>query len=115
MDHNPVSDEIHGGVRQGIIARVTGLFSGAGCLVPELYIMGCADGKPGRVELVQEGVTPSHPYYERLLEWNGGREDFRRWKANINGVDLGDQFLHIGMRKLREGENLSIPAGLCGD
>ncbi|VTR51635.1 Gamma-D-glutamyl-L-diamino acid endopeptidase 1 [Actinobacillus pleuropneumoniae] len=54
---------------------------------------------PDGVELVQEGITPSHPYYERLLEWNDGREDFRRWKANINGVDLGTNSRPIGTRK----------------
>ncbi|MBT2717827.1 hypothetical protein J7I90_17890 [Bacillus sp. ISL-57] len=28
----------------------------------------------------------------RLIEWNNGSEDFSGWKANINGVDLNDQF-----------------------
>lgn len=47
---------------------------------------------PDGVELVQEGVQPNNPYYDQLTEWNGGRSDYRHWKANINGVDLGDQF-----------------------
>ncbi|MFE4713845.1 M14 family zinc carboxypeptidase [Paenibacillus sp. NPDC056722] len=47
---------------------------------------------PDGVELVQEGVLPGHPYYDQLMEWNGGRRSFRHWKANIRGVDLGDQF-----------------------
>ncbi|MEK3734262.1 MULTISPECIES: M14 family metallopeptidase [Paenibacillus] len=47
---------------------------------------------PDGVELVQEGAGPEHPLHEQLLVWNGGRQDFRRWKANVNGVDLGDQF-----------------------
>lgn len=47
---------------------------------------------PDGVELVQEGITPQHPYYEQLLQWNYGSYDFRQWKANIRGVDLNDQF-----------------------
>ncbi|BCG58674.1 M14 family metallopeptidase [Paenibacillus sp. URB8-2] len=47
---------------------------------------------PDGVELVQEGAGPGHPYRRELAEWNGGRRSFRHWKANIRGVDLGDQF-----------------------
>ncbi|KAI7261544.1 hypothetical protein KC345_g9728, partial [Hortaea werneckii] len=47
---------------------------------------------PDGVELVQEGVLPDHPYYDALMKWNCGRRSFRHWKANIRGVDLGDQF-----------------------
>ncbi len=47
---------------------------------------------PDGVELVQEGVLPGYPYYERLMKWNSGRRSFRHWKANLRGVDLGDQF-----------------------
>lgn len=47
---------------------------------------------PDGVELVQEGALPDHPYYDALMKWNCGRRSFRHWKANIRGVDLGDQF-----------------------
>ncbi|WP_042203362.1 M14 family metallopeptidase [Paenibacillus camerounensis] len=47
---------------------------------------------PDGVELVQEGVLPGHPYYTEVLKWNSRRRSFRHWKANIRGVDLGDQF-----------------------
>ncbi|WP_248924820.1 M14 family metallopeptidase [Paenibacillus hamazuiensis] len=47
---------------------------------------------PDGVELVQEGITPQHPFYEQLLEWNFGSFHFQRWKANVRGVDLNDQF-----------------------
>lgn len=47
---------------------------------------------PDGVELVQEGTLPGDPYYDELMAWNGGRRSFRHWKANIRGVDLGDQF-----------------------
>lgn len=47
---------------------------------------------PDGVELVLEGISPGHPYYEQLLAWNNGSFDFRNWKANIRGVDLNDQY-----------------------
>ncbi|MGN7383195.1 MULTISPECIES: M14 family metallopeptidase [unclassified Paenibacillus] len=47
---------------------------------------------PDGVELVQEGVTPQHPFYRELLQWNEGSYDFSGWKANIRGVDLNDQY-----------------------
>ncbi|WP_379137208.1 M14 family zinc carboxypeptidase [Paenibacillus sp. sgz500958] len=47
---------------------------------------------PDGVELVQVGALPDHPFYGDLIKWNGGRRGFRHWKANIRGVDLGDQF-----------------------
>ncbi|ETT30209.1 peptidase M14 carboxypeptidase A [Paenibacillus sp. FSL R7-269] len=47
---------------------------------------------PDGVELVQEGAMPDHPHYAQLMRWNSGRRSFRHWKANIRGVDLGDQF-----------------------
>lgn len=47
---------------------------------------------PDGVQLVQEGAMAGHPYYRELMAWNSGRRSFRHWKANIRGVDLGDQF-----------------------
>ncbi|MBB3109840.1 g-D-glutamyl-meso-diaminopimelate peptidase [Paenibacillus phyllosphaerae] len=47
---------------------------------------------PDGVELVQEGIRPNHPYYSELLRWNKGSRRFSKWKANIRGVDLNDQF-----------------------
>ena len=47
---------------------------------------------PDGVELVQQGMTPKHPYYKQLLQWNRGTSNFHRWKANVRGVDLNDQF-----------------------
>ncbi|MEK8126393.1 M14 family metallopeptidase [Paenibacillus filicis] len=47
---------------------------------------------PDGVDLSLHGVASGHPYYERLLAWNGGSADFSGWKANIRGVDLNDQF-----------------------
>ncbi|PUA40905.1 peptidase M14 [Paenibacillus elgii] len=47
---------------------------------------------PDGVELVQQGLTSGHPYDEKLLRWNYDSQQFSRWKANIRGVDLNDQF-----------------------
>lgn len=47
---------------------------------------------PDGVELVHAGAYPGHPLRKRLLEWNGGFENFEQWKANVRGVDLNDQF-----------------------
>ncbi|MDQ1909850.1 M14 family metallopeptidase [Paenibacillus sp. GD4] len=47
---------------------------------------------PDGVELVLQGASPDNPYYAQLIEWNFGSRNFSRWKANIRGVDLNDQF-----------------------
>lgn len=47
---------------------------------------------PDGINLSQDGLWPECPYREHLLSWNSGVEDFSRWKANIRGVDLNDQF-----------------------
>ncbi|WP_235847661.1 M14 family metallopeptidase [Paenibacillus tuaregi] len=47
---------------------------------------------PDGVNLSQEGITPAHANAGQLLAWNQGSTDFSRWKANIQGVDLNDQF-----------------------
>ncbi|MFD9627931.1 M14 family metallopeptidase [Peribacillus muralis] len=47
---------------------------------------------PDGVELVQNGPPANEPLRAQLVKWNNGSEDFSGWKANINGVDLNDQF-----------------------
>ncbi|WP_159881373.1 M14 family metallopeptidase [Paenibacillus puerhi] len=66
--------------------------SDAGKLMEETSLWIVPMVNPDGVELVLRGASPEHPYYERLLEWNGGSSDFTGWKANIQGVDLNDQF-----------------------
>lgn len=46
---------------------------------------------PDGVELSQEG-SAGHPLRDELLRMNGGSGRFHRWKANIRGIDLNDQF-----------------------
>jgi g-D-glutamyl-meso-diaminopimelate peptidase len=47
---------------------------------------------PDGVELVQEGITPDHPFYEEVLRINNGSRVFDQWSANIRGVDLNHQW-----------------------
>lgn len=47
---------------------------------------------PDGAELVQEGLRANHPHCQQLSRWNRGSNRFAKWKANINGVDLNDQF-----------------------
>ncbi len=70
---------------------------------------------PDGVELVQEGVLSGHPFYEELMKWNGGRRSFRHWKANIHGVDLGDQFpAHWEEERTRRGVPGPAPRDYSG-
>lgn len=47
---------------------------------------------PDGVELAQEGVMSGHPFGCDLIRWNRYSDRFFRWKANVRGVDLNDQF-----------------------
>lgn len=47
---------------------------------------------PDGVELVLNGLPENETVRANLLNWNNGSNDFSGWKANINGVDLNDQF-----------------------
>lgn len=55
-----------------------------------IWVMPMAN--PDGVQLVTEGIDPSNQYYQTVLAANNGSRDFSRWKANIRGVDLNDQF-----------------------
>lgn len=47
---------------------------------------------PDGVNLVIHGAPQEEPYRSTVLQINGGSTDFSKWKANIRGVDLNDQF-----------------------
>lgn len=47
---------------------------------------------PDGVNLVINGIPENASWGEQVIEWNDGNSDFSNWKANINGVDLNDQF-----------------------
>ncbi|WP_087971480.1 M14 family metallopeptidase [Oceanobacillus rekensis] len=47
---------------------------------------------PDGVNLVIEGLSAAGGFQESVLAINQGSEDFSGWKANINGVDLNNQY-----------------------
>ncbi len=47
---------------------------------------------PDGVNLVIHGAPQEEPYRSTALQINGGSNNFSRWKANIRGVDLNNQF-----------------------
>jgi g-D-glutamyl-meso-diaminopimelate peptidase len=48
---------------------------------------------PDGVSIVLEGVNPTNPYYEQLIEWNTtGRPFSEVWQANNRGVDLNRNY-----------------------
>lgn len=57
---------------------------------------------PDGVDLVLNGLSSAPGREAALLGWNNGSADFAGWKANVNGVDLNDQFpAHWEMEKER--------------
>ncbi|MBW7460885.1 LysM peptidoglycan-binding domain-containing protein, partial [Paenibacillus sepulcri] len=59
---------------------------------------------PDGVELVQEGMRQDHPFFSELLQWNRQSQRFAKWKANIRGVDLNDQFPAFWEEEVRRRE-----------
>ena len=47
---------------------------------------------PDGVDLVLNGPPEDETIRNNLIQWNRDSTDFSGWKANINGVDLNDQF-----------------------
>ncbi len=47
---------------------------------------------PDGVEYQIHGIGEDNPLRERLLEMNGGSEDFSAWQANARGVDLNHNY-----------------------
>jgi len=47
---------------------------------------------PDGVDLAIEGSSAARHLSENVLQINNHNKDFSNWKANINGVDLNDQF-----------------------
>ena len=66
---------------------------------------------PDGVEYQIHGVSEDNPLRERLLEMNGGSEDFSSWQANARGVDLNHNYdAGFAEYKKIEAEN-GIPKG----
>ncbi|MGD7043966.1 M14 family metallopeptidase [Jeotgalibacillus proteolyticus] len=70
-----------------------------------LYIIGMVN--PDGVDLVVKGPTEANE--ESVVAINNGSEDFSGWKANINGVDLNDQF-PAGWELEKERTNVTSPS-----
>ncbi|WP_379391325.1 M14 family metallocarboxypeptidase [Paenibacillus lentus] len=64
---------------------------------------------PDGMNLSQDGLWPGCPFREQLIKWNAGQKDFTRWKANIRGVDLNDQF-PAGWEEERARRGMAGPA-----
>lgn len=47
---------------------------------------------PDGIELQIKGIPANHTNCESLIKWNNNSQDFSKWKANINGVDLNRNF-----------------------
>ncbi len=47
---------------------------------------------PDGVEYQIHGITPENPIYDRVMEMNQGRDDFKTWQANARGVDLNHNY-----------------------
>lgn len=47
---------------------------------------------PDGVQLVINGLPPEHSHYQSVMFINNNSLDFEQWKANINGVDLNNQY-----------------------
>jgi len=48
---------------------------------------------PDGIDLVLNGLKPTNPNYENLIQYNNGSTDFsKNWQANNNGVDLNHNY-----------------------
>ena len=48
---------------------------------------------PDGIDLVLNGLKEDNPYYDDLIKWNNGSDDFSKiWNANARGVDLNHNY-----------------------
>lgn len=84
--------------------------AGEACGLKEVTLWAVPLVNPDGADLAQDGIPPGFARAEELAAWNGGElRDFRRWKANIRGVDLNDQF-PTGWELERERRGVNGPA-----
>lgn len=70
---------------------------------------------PDGVEIVQEGITPEHPYYEKVMEINNWSSDYNHWTANIRGVDLNHQWPADWQEENEKSPQVSSPRRYGGE
>lgn len=98
MDYNVTGDEICRGLRKSLATKEELRIAGENetldvhALSREVTLWIVPMVNPDGVELVQNGLNEAHPRYEELRSLNPDGADYSGWKANINGVDLNDQF-----------------------
>lgn len=78
LEHWSKGEEWHGYHLEQIFSDIT------------LYVVPLVN--PDGVELVQQGIYPSHPFYEEVLQTNRGSLRFEHWSSNIRGIDLNHQW-----------------------
>jgi len=63
-------------------------------LFEAITLIACPMVNPDGVNLQINGLTEGYPPILRtkLTDWNGGKTDFTKWQANINGVDLNHNY-----------------------
>lgn len=83
--------------------------AGESCGLDAVTLWAVPMANPDGADLAQDGIPPGCAWAEELAAWNGGSMDFRRWKANIRGVDLNDQFPACWELE-RERRGLAAPA-----
>ncbi len=83
--------------------------AGKACGLDAATLWAVPMANPDGADLAQDGIPPGYARAEELAAWNGGSGDFRRWKANIRGVDLNDQFPACWELE-RERRGLAAPA-----
>jgi g-D-glutamyl-meso-diaminopimelate peptidase len=55
-----------------------------------LYILPMLN--PDGVDYQINGITEENPFYNRVLNMNGGKKDLSHWQANARGVDLNHNY-----------------------
>jgi g-D-glutamyl-meso-diaminopimelate peptidase len=65
---------------------------------------------PDGVNLVLNGLSPTNPYYNKLIQWNNGTDFSDQWQANIRGVDLNHNY-NAGWEESKEA---AIALGITG-
>jgi g-D-glutamyl-meso-diaminopimelate peptidase len=74
---------------------------------------------PDGVELSVNGLSRDNVLYDRLIQMNGGSEDFKNWNSNGRGVDLNHNynygFAEYKMKESEQGITGGAPTRFSGE